>query len=209
MSDQNLRRLCQEFLRRAALADGGTAYGRVKLAGHAYEGLDLLWDGPDRILAIAFCWEPRRLALARKDFLLFMSACGFAGLAKKFHLVLFHAPGTSEVGQDWPVGISVSPIVVDEAGRVEPPQTIAAKLGSLLFRDMPETAAAMQDPPDWRRFLTPVQVEIRIRALAEEKGLPPSLHQETEEILAIANSDPAHLKDHLYDYLTRRWRAGR
>lgn len=203
LSDQKLRSLCQSILLRFAVSHQADVYTDIHWDGHHYEGLDLLWDEPNRVLAIAFCCDAARLQRARDDFTLFASTCTFAGVFKKPHLVLFHTPELGGVLLDWPVGISVTPISLSAERR-----SVIDKMTSLLFVDQAQAAAALADPPDWRRFLTPERVELRVRQLAHEQDLPASLRGEAEEILAIAHDEPAAVRDRLAQYLLNRWRAG-
>lgn len=206
--DQGLRSLCEPVLLRFAQGQLADVHADIHWDGHHYEGLDLLCDEANRVLAVAFCWDAARLRRTRDNFTLFTAACTFAQVYKKPHLVLFHAPELGEVLADWPVGISVTPIALQVEAREKPPRFVTDKLASLMFANEDETAAALANPPDWRRFLTPERVELLMRELAHNQELPPSLRQEVEAVLKMAHGDPVQLRDDLAKYLAERWRAG-
>ncbi|MDF2629667.1 MAG: hypothetical protein K0R39_3498 [Symbiobacteriaceae bacterium] len=206
MSDQQLRLLCEAFLSKLAEEEKGQAYRRIKLDGVTYEGLDLLWDGPDRILVISFCWSSDRLALSCRDFLHFTSACRVFGLHKKFHLALFHGPDLTGMVQDWPVGISVSAVPLSEEDRTAPPPWVQVKLGSLFFKTEPQTAAVLEQT-DWRRFILRQHVEDRIRELAaaSRQSLPADLSAAIDQMLDLAGGDPLQLPDQFQALIKQRW----
>lgn len=207
MSDRSLRDLCASLLLRAADGLGGDVYCDIVWDGYRYDGLDLLWDGPDRMVTVLFCWERDQLIRGRQHFLLFQSACGMKGIYKKFQLVLLVDPDLSGVPMDWPVGISLTLLPVGENERRAPSVDLLAKLASQLFPDEKQTAAALQTPPDWRSFITTEMVLSRIQELEQASVLPASLRSDTDALLSRAQEDPIRARELLLQYLSKRWRA--
>jgi hypothetical protein len=206
--------LCRNRLKAARGFYGGDVYRRIGLRSRQYDGFNLVWDAPTRIVVIAYCWDGEALRQTRDDLLHLHVMLPQVQVYKKLHLVLFHADSANAADQPWPAGISFSPIALDPAAHVAaPPEFVAVKLDSVL--GIPagaiaadEAAATGGRPPNWRLFLQDDRdiVMRKIKELAGAKAdLPADLQTTVDKLLTLAETDAPDLPEQVRQVLNALW----
>lgn len=204
---------CEQLLLHAAGTAnlGGDVYRRISFRGRPYHRFDLLWDGPDQILIIAFCRTDEELRQTQDDLLLFHTALPLSGVYKKLHLVIIHDPTVKAEPLPWPAGLSYTPIAHPLTGDqpAGPVQGVADKLGSLFDWRTDEVASALKGRQNRRTFLQVDDVVKLIREGAAERGkLPKELRAYAKELLAMAEAPGDELEERVSRLLDRLWEEG-
>ena len=209
-----LEALCLSRLKAASGFYGGEVYRRIALRGRPYEGLNLVWDAPSRIVIIAYCWDREALRRTREDLLHFHTILPQLQIHKKLHLVLVHSDTEYAADQSWPAGISFSPILLNPAQHLDaPPEYLKEKLESILGIPMgaiadDEAAVTGIRLPDWRLFLQgdrDITMQ-KIKELAGAKAhLPEDLGAIVDRLLTLAETDASDLPERVVQVLNRLW----
>lgn len=202
------------LLRVASSTDGGVIYRNVSLHGQEFSGLDLVWDGPDRIVAIAVAKDSVAVSTALYQFKLLESSLAVESVLKKMHLILFHSVGIGRRLEGWPAGLTINLIPVsNDVIQQRMSRDIGDKLLGLLLIDRNNSAPAMQSPPEWRHFLTPERVNKIVARLTDNEtgqGLDrSSLGSLSHELLSMAHHHSSDVLAGLYDYLDKCWEGKR
>lgn len=187
-------------------------YTNIQLRSHMYTGIELVWDGPGKMVLIAFCADQDALRTTRDDVLRLIAILPQVGIHKKLHLVLIHDERlTNAADQPWPAGISFSPIALDPEKEPESAVNgVAVKLASILDMNATEkeVAAYGLQPPDWRRFLQddPEVLINKVKQLAKGKGeLPANLREHIVALLEMVQTRPQDLQAQVHKYLDNLW----